>query len=181
MHRRQTRSSTVTVSACTVARLPKLERLPHNGAGANQSNESSACSRPRRYAFLFCCQNLKFTAEWEDANQSNESSTCLRVWTFYCWMVRMPVLDERTWWETYLSWRDGEPLSFVSSLKLMVVKSKEGIGLKRRKWLPFPPNCYHFGLLSATRWPELVNIYMGQYKSRTLDCGPDRGLGCWVT
>ena len=47
--------------------------------------------------------------------------------------------------ETYLSWRDGEPLSFVSNLKLMVVKSKEGIWLKWRKWLPFPPNWYHFG------------------------------------
>ena len=47
--------------------------------------------------------------------------------------------------ETYLSWRDGEPLSFVSNLKLMVVKSKEGTWLKQRKWLPFPPNCYHFG------------------------------------
>ena len=77
MHRRQTRSSTVTVSACAVARLPKLERLPHSGAGANQSNESSAF--PRRYALLFCWQNLKFTAEWEDANQSNENSTCVRV------------------------------------------------------------------------------------------------------
>jgi len=32
--------------------------------------------------------------------------------------------------EMYPSWRDGEPLSFASTLKLIVVGSKKGVWLK---------------------------------------------------
>ena len=53
------------------SRAPKPESLPRKGAGANQSNAAAP--------LFSSCQNLKFTAEWEDANQSNESSTCARA------------------------------------------------------------------------------------------------------
>ena len=59
MHRRQTRSSSVTVSACTVPDCQTWSVYPRNGAGANQSNESST-RYTRTYAFLihFLCLNL---------------------------------------------------------------------------------------------------------------------------
>ena len=64
------------------SRAPKPESLPRNGAGANQSNAAAphAAGVRTRYYLFSSCQNLKFTAEWEDANQSNESSTkCTRT------------------------------------------------------------------------------------------------------
>ena len=69
----------------------------------------------------------------------------------------MPVLDG----ETYLSWRDGEPLSYASSLKLILAGSKEGIWLKWSKWLLFSPYCYQSGpKLSAIRSHEIANTYI---------------------
>ena len=97
MHQRQTRLPSVTVSACT---LPVCQNWSvYRGMGGCQPiNESSTCA-------LVC--------------------VAAKVWTVYFGMARMPVPDEYTWWHNLLSWRDGEPLSFVIRLKL-------GVGLKQR-------------------------------------------------
>ena len=109
--------------------LPKLERLPRKSAGVDQSHENSTrCTRT--YAFFFAAKIWIYRG-MGGCQPINESSTCARVcvaakvWTVYFGMARMPVPDEYTWWHNLLSWRDGEPLSFVIRLKL-------GVGLKQR-------------------------------------------------
>jgi len=78
MHQRQTRSSSVTVSACTVPDCQNWNvyrgtaRVPTNQMGA----VLPATRVHRRYSLL---PKFEFTAEWEDANQSNESTTYARV------------------------------------------------------------------------------------------------------
>jgi len=79
MHQRQTRSSSVTVSACTV---PDCQTWSVYRATArvptNQTRIPAACLHT--YASLFINFTLlEFAAEWEDSNQSNENSTCARV------------------------------------------------------------------------------------------------------
>ena len=81
MHQRQTRSSSVTVSACTV---PDCQTWSVYRATARVPTNQTwtvpvARERTRFYSFTL----LEFAAEWEDSNQSNESSTmqytCARV------------------------------------------------------------------------------------------------------
>ena len=123
----RSRSSSVTVSACTVTRLPKLEllsRVPTNG--------KRAVPAARTYAVLLL---PKFEIYREIRGcQPNESGTCARLPSKFAhftakWCGCLYLMGTHGG-EMYLSWRMGSPSHLQAPGKLIVVGSKKGVWLK---------------------------------------------------
>jgi len=152
----RSRSSSVTVSVCTVTRLPKLERLPRV-----PTNGKGAVPAARTYAVSFAAKiwNLPRNRRMPtNRMKAVPVHSCRQNWHI---LLRNGA-DACTWWVHMVvkctsHGGMGSPSRLQAPCKLIVVGSKKGVWLKWRNWLPFPPHCDHHGvkghiLLSTKVW-----------------------------